>query len=247
MPGNYTLRETYVDGDVLSAADYVADHQQHIDNQTPQGTDDYSANVTQMRTTTTAGDVGSESLPTSLAGEIERLRFAIKQIKDTMNGSAVAQWYTTSFSLFLSDGSIAATKLADGATYIQAVNSVGLLANWNNLMTTVLTQAFTNTRTRLRLSAYVAGDIEFATAGVGAGVIQWRIKRDGVIVYTSPAVHPSMPAAGFVDFTIPYADSAVIILTGITAGAHSWTIEGAKGNNNISFAATPHLTIEEIA
>lgn len=54
----------------------------------PSKIDDYSTNATQMQTTTDPGDVGSESLPTSLQGEIERLRFKIKQI---VGG---AQWYS---------------------------------------------------------------------------------------------------------------------------------------------------------
>lgn len=54
----------------------------------PSKVDDYSTNATQMQTTTDPGDVGTESLPTSLQGEIERLRFKIKQI---VGG---AQWYS---------------------------------------------------------------------------------------------------------------------------------------------------------
>lgn len=59
---------------------YNADHQNHIDNAVPALFDDYSASVAQMRLMTSPGGVGSESLPTSLAGEIERLRYIIKQI-----------------------------------------------------------------------------------------------------------------------------------------------------------------------
>lgn len=51
--------------------------------------DDYSVNVTQMQTATDPGGVGSESLATSLAGEIERLRFVLKQLGQG------AQWYSS--------------------------------------------------------------------------------------------------------------------------------------------------------
>lgn len=86
MPGLYT-HTTRASGLVLTAAIYNADHQKHIDNATPQQHDDYSADVTQMRLQTDPGEVGSESLPTSTAGELERIRFAIREIKGTTH------WY----------------------------------------------------------------------------------------------------------------------------------------------------------
>lgn len=51
--------------------------------------DDYSSTVGQMQSTVDPGGVGTESQATSLAGEIERLRFAIDRI---IGG---AQWYST--------------------------------------------------------------------------------------------------------------------------------------------------------
>ncbi len=113
--GNYTLRKTYVDGDILSATDYIADHQQHIDNQNPLATGAYSDSVTQMRTFTDTGNVNSESLASTLAGEIERLRFAIKHIKETLYGSAITQWYSKSYSVVVPDGTVTNVKIADGA------------------------------------------------------------------------------------------------------------------------------------
>lgn len=88
---NHTFRPNglLVDQDI-----YNQDHQNHIDNSIPAMFDDYSANVAQMRSTVNPGGVGFESLATSLAGEIERLRYVIKQMKDTIIGSSVAQWYT---------------------------------------------------------------------------------------------------------------------------------------------------------
>lgn len=95
MPGLYshTTRGT---GTVLTAAIYNADHQNHIDNQTLQMTDDYSSNAAQMQTVTDPGESGTESLPTSAAGELERLRFVLKELKNYLGiepGSP--QWYST--------------------------------------------------------------------------------------------------------------------------------------------------------
>jgi hypothetical protein len=76
----------------LTAAIYNSDHQNHIDNSIPSQQDDYSSTVVQMQTTTDPGEVGSESQATTQAGEFERLRFIIKEMKGT------AQWYETEFS-----------------------------------------------------------------------------------------------------------------------------------------------------
>src|SRR3972149_2467488 len=80
---------TRADGLTLTAAIYNSDHQVHIDNGVPLQLDDYSSTVVQMQTTTNPGEVGTESQATSLAGEIERLRFTIKEI------TGRAQWYET--------------------------------------------------------------------------------------------------------------------------------------------------------
>lgn len=88
MPGNYS-HNTIINGTVLDDARYNTDHQNHINNMTPAGVDDYSANTAQMQLTVDPGEVGSESLATSVAGELERIRFAIKEMRGT------AQWYET--------------------------------------------------------------------------------------------------------------------------------------------------------
>lgn len=63
-----------------------------LNNLLPTGIDDYSINVTQMQIQTDPGEVGSESLATTLAGEFARLRFAIKEMKGT------TYWYSTAAS-----------------------------------------------------------------------------------------------------------------------------------------------------
>jgi hypothetical protein len=74
---------TRASGLVLTAAIYNADHQNHIDNSIPAQFDDYSGDTAEMQTQTDPGEAGNESAPTSLAGEIERLRFVIAEIKGT--------------------------------------------------------------------------------------------------------------------------------------------------------------------
>ena len=79
MPGLYS-HTTRATGLVLTAAIYNTDHQNHIDNHVPDQMDDYSATVGQMQTQTDPGESGSESQPSTLAGELERLRFILAEI-----------------------------------------------------------------------------------------------------------------------------------------------------------------------
>lgn len=86
MSALYT-HTTRASGTNLTALIYNGDHQNHIDNGIPLQQDDYSTNVVQMQSVVDPGEFGTESLATSQAGEFERLRFLIQEIKGT------AQWY----------------------------------------------------------------------------------------------------------------------------------------------------------
>jgi hypothetical protein len=98
MPaGSFTIN-TRTTGEVLTAAKYNADNQNVVDNFDPQHMDDYSANTTAMQTKTDPGEVGSESLATALAGEVERLRYAVYDTKLAIDPTIV-QWYETPFGL----------------------------------------------------------------------------------------------------------------------------------------------------
>lgn len=89
MPGNYTII-TRQSGELITADKYNGDHQAHLDGNTPQGVDDYSATVIQMQQQTDPGSLGAENLAISLAGEIERLRFVIARLAN------VNLWYEIS-------------------------------------------------------------------------------------------------------------------------------------------------------
>lgn len=116
MPALYS-HTTRASGIVLTAAIYNADHENHITNGVPLQLDDYSSDATEMRVTTDPGESGTESLATTLGGELARLRFTIKEMKKWLNGGVdVAQWYTTasgSVSGTVADSSITMAKLAD--------------------------------------------------------------------------------------------------------------------------------------
>ena len=79
MAGLYS-HTTRASGLILTAAIYNTDHQNHITNHVPDQMDDYSATVSQMRTQTDPGESGTESQPSTLAGELERIRFILAEI-----------------------------------------------------------------------------------------------------------------------------------------------------------------------
>lgn len=132
--------------EALSSTDLNAEIDNILNNLGPAGVDDYSTNAAQMRLTSDPGESGSESLATSLAGEIERLRFALKEIK----GSNVTYWYETpSTSLSdlssavgggLPDNRIASGKSSANSSQLTALDpsgtttSVTLLASSTNFI-----------------------------------------------------------------------------------------------------------------
>ena len=81
-----TLR---VDQETLSAAKYNSDRNEIVAGLDPTLIEDYSDTATEMRLVADPGEVGTESLPGTLSGELERLRFILKE-----RGGG-AQWYTS--------------------------------------------------------------------------------------------------------------------------------------------------------
>ncbi|NJM93942.1 MAG: hypothetical protein HC842_04105 [Cytophagales bacterium] len=79
MAGGLFFRiKNWISKESVKASDLNAEFNNIIDNLKPDKFDDYSLDVTQMQEVANPGATGSESLPTTLAGEIQRLRFAIK-------------------------------------------------------------------------------------------------------------------------------------------------------------------------
>lgn len=108
MPGTYSITQRAA-GSLLTAAIYNEDHSAHLTFNTPGGVDDYSANVAQMQSTVDPGESGTESLPTDLAGEIQRLRHVIKE----MTGKTY--WYESPTALMYTN-LVAELSLTSGAT-----------------------------------------------------------------------------------------------------------------------------------
>lgn len=100
--------KNWVSNEVLTASDLNAEFNNILSNMQPTGIEDQSSDVAAMQANTNPGTVGSESLATNLAGELQRLRFKIKEI---IGG---AQWYSAPTST-LGAGGIVTASLADGA------------------------------------------------------------------------------------------------------------------------------------
>lgn len=80
MSWPYTLVKTAVTGDLLLASDYNNEHQNHINNNIPASIDDTSNTLTDMRTQVDPAPSDSPAAATTLAGEIQQIRYKIAQI-----------------------------------------------------------------------------------------------------------------------------------------------------------------------
>jgi len=85
--------KTWVSGETLTASDLNAEFNNILNNLTPAGIDDYSSSVSEMRSTADPYPGSSESLATSLAGEVERLRYQILQLKLAIQPNNITYWY----------------------------------------------------------------------------------------------------------------------------------------------------------
>ena len=80
MPGTYSKVITVNTGDTITASERNAEHDNHINNCDFSGLGDYSATATEMRTTADPYPGSVESLATDGKGELERIRYMIRQI-----------------------------------------------------------------------------------------------------------------------------------------------------------------------
>lgn len=80
MPGNYSRVFVESTGNTIYASNYNAEHDNHITNHTLDTIDDASSSLTAYRAVTDPGESGTESLPTSGTGEIQRLRKVLVEV-----------------------------------------------------------------------------------------------------------------------------------------------------------------------
>ncbi len=83
MPGLFSRIKTWIEDEAVKFTDLNGEFDNVIANFEPDKMDDRSPNVAAFQADVDPGEVGTESLPTTLEGEIDRLRFAIKDAKGT--------------------------------------------------------------------------------------------------------------------------------------------------------------------
>lgn len=131
MPGTYSRVYTASTGDTITAARFNTEHDNHITNCDFAGLGDYSASNSQMQSTADPYPSASESLATAGTGELERLRYMIKQI------TGKSQWYVDGAAIGSKGADVASTNalpvLTDGnffdvtgSTAITSINTLGV-------------------------------------------------------------------------------------------------------------------------
>ena len=111
--------KTWVSNEVLTASDLNAEFNNLLNNTIPASIEDYSADVSTMQSTADPGGVGTESLPTTLAGELTRLRYVIKRIINQ------AQWYVAPIGS-LSNLGILTANINDLAVTTAKINDLAV-------------------------------------------------------------------------------------------------------------------------
>lgn len=107
MGANFGRVKTWSTTEDVTSSDLNAEFDNILTNLVPTGLDDYSASVGQMQTTADPGEVGTESLATTLAGEIARLRHMIGEI------TGESEWYESPIASLTGLSNAIGTGLTD--------------------------------------------------------------------------------------------------------------------------------------
>ena len=140
MPGTYNKLVTVVTGQTITAAERNNEHDNHINNATPDGVDDASGSLAAMQATADPYPAGAASQPTDLRGELQRIRYQLQLL------ASDTYWYQDPTFLASLNGSatLGATaaslkvRLDQLATQIK---SLGGLTNWYDAVTAALLKA----------------------------------------------------------------------------------------------------------
>lgn len=130
MGAIFSRLKNWIDEEKVTNEDLNAEFDNILANFDPDKMNDYSTNVAEMRTSTDPGESGSESLATTLAGEVERLRFAISELK----GPDQTYWYespTVSITELNNavGGGLPPNRVVSGRTRTNSLQPIHLVAN----------------------------------------------------------------------------------------------------------------------
>lgn len=183
--GNCASFRSWNTGDSVTAGDLNSSFTTAaVTNSTPQCLDDYSLTVAQMQTTTDPYASGTESLATSTAGELERLRFMFKQIFGLTNWYRHDQSPTFSFShMNASALHLGSTGVAGGTDTVQNqfLSRFPVLTgpnHWTGIW-------WPHNTTHMAISI---ADANHATGGVQGGIELFRFHARGLIFHHTVAL-----------------------------------------------------------
>lgn len=143
MPGTWSYSKTFVNGEVLTHTDLNGVLNDVLTNFVPAGMDDYSTNASQMQSVTDPYPASVASLATSLAGELERIRYLLAQVTgetywyidpdasiagimagtakvgnaDTLDGHDTSYFETANAARFTAQSSVAGSRNISGTVY----------------------------------------------------------------------------------------------------------------------------------
>ena len=212
--------KVWVSNEVLTASALNAEFNNILNNMQPSGIEDYSADVSTMQPTVDPGGVGTESLATTLAGEVQRLRYAIKRL---FGG---AQWYSTPTST-LAAGGIQKTALVALGQQISSSSSFSTSStsyvDVTNLSVTITT---TGRPVELRLvqDGLGVGGLSIASGTTISATATFKILRDS----TDLCFHLfsfNGGTTGANTFTLQYPVSAINHLDVVAAGTYTYKVQ----------------------
>jgi hypothetical protein len=119
MGANFPRVKVWTTTEDVTASDLNSEFDNILNNLSAANVDDFSASVSQMQSTTDPGEVGTESLATSVAGEIQRLRFLIAEI------TGEDEWYESPVASLLGLANAIGTGLTDNRLVSGRVRSAG--------------------------------------------------------------------------------------------------------------------------
>lgn len=125
----FSRLKVWISGEILTVNSLNAEFDNMVINTSLRGIEDASVNVAAMQATVDPGGVGTESLATTMLGEIQRLRYVIKR---AIGGP---QWYSTPAwntgapleASEIEDGAITTIKIADEAVTTPKIPDAGVL------------------------------------------------------------------------------------------------------------------------
>ena len=167
--------------EVLYSADLNAEIQNILDKFGPQWMDDYSASVAQMQLKTSPGAVGSESQATSLAGELERIRYVIARIIDS---SLATHWYEVPDT----DLRTIAGGVPDLGIYLSFEPTTGIADVTSAFRDTLTRGCIANALTRTALD-FTTSHLDTTASKVALGKVAYKV-GGGILAFSGKKNNP---------------------------------------------------------